>query len=202
MCCRIQKLIMVGILTNGSLNVSWYRSKLHSLLSVFCVFNLYILSLSMQGACAIEVHFVWRIMHAEQVLLCFVYINVCGDSSDNTMKPYTTVITQAHSERVWKSHGRNTHTMCFWVHTYHFIAAYITPTLRHLKREHDLYQNINHHSLYVNKFRISPFTMRTSTRAGNATFPELINHTHWVIWQSTPNTGWGAAIPRAQTHTI
>lgn len=58
------------------------------------------------------------------------------------------------------------------------MAAYITPTLRHLKREHDLYQNINHHSLYVNKFTISPFTMRTSTRAGNATFPELINHTH------------------------
>lgn len=81
--------------------------------------------------------------------------------------------------------------MCFWVHAYHFIAVYITPTLRHPKREHDLYQNINHHSLYVNKFRISPFTMRTSTRAGNATFPELINHTHWVIWQSTPNTGWG-----------
>lgn len=50
------------------------------------------------------------------------------------------------------------------------------PPQRHLKREHDLYQNINHHSLYVNKFRISPFTMRTSTRAGNATFPELINH--------------------------
>ena len=70
------------------------------------------------------------------------------------------------------------------------------------EREHDLYQNINHHSLYVNTFRISPFTMRTSTRAGNATFPELINHTLWVIWQSTPNTGWGAAIPRAQTRHL
>lgn len=92
--------------------------------------------------------------------------------------------------------------MCFWVHTYHFITASITPTLRHVKREHDLYQNINHHSLYVNKFRISPFTMRTSMRAGNATFPELINHTQWVIWQSTPNTGWGAAIPRAQTRHL
>lgn len=83
-----------------------------------------------------------------------------------------------------------------------FYCCIYHPTLRHLKREHDLYQNINHHSLYVNKFRISPFTMRTSTRAGNATFPALINHTHWVIWQSTPNTGWGAAIPRAQTHHL
>lgn len=54
MCCRMGKLIMVGILTNGSLNVTWYRPKLHSFALSFCVFNLYILSLTMQGTCAIE----------------------------------------------------------------------------------------------------------------------------------------------------
>lgn len=144
-------------------------------------------------------HFVWGIMNAEQVLLCYVYKNVHGDSSDNTTKPSNTVITQrACLKETWTPHSYNV-----LLSTYiSFYCCIYHPTLRHLRGEHDLYQNINHHSLYVNKFRISPFTMRTSTRAGNATFPELINHTHWVIWQSTPNTGWGAAIPRAQTHTI
>lgn len=72
------------------------------LLTVFCVFNLYIFSLTMQGSCAINrtVHFVWRIMHADDVPLCCVYINVHGDSSDNTAKPSNTVFTQAHCECV------------------------------------------------------------------------------------------------------
>lgn len=74
-----------------------------------------------------------------------------------------------------------------------FYCCIYHPTLRHLKREHDLYQNINHHSFYVNKFRISPFTMRTSTRAGNATFRELINHTH---------TESSDKVPLTQTETL
>lgn len=83
------------------------------------------------------------------------------------------------------------------------LLQHLSPPHWDIWKESMIYtKNINHHSLYVNKFRISPFTMRTSMRAGNATFPELINHTHRVIWQSTPNRGWGATIPRAQTHHL
>lgn len=155
----------------------------------------------MQGTCAIEgtACIVFRIMNAEQVLYGNVYKNVHGDVSNDTHNPSIAVITQGKClKESWTQHLYNV-LLSIYIGFYYCIHH---PILRHLKREYDLYQNINHHSLYVNKFRISPFTMQTSTRAGNATFPELINHTHWVIWQSTPNTGWGDTIPRAQTHTI
>lgn len=142
---------------------------------------------------------VQRIMNAEQVLYRSVYKNVHGDVSKNTYKPSMAVIMQG--KRLKESWTQHLYNVLLSIYIWFYCCIY-HPILRHLKREYDLYQNINHHSLYVNKFRISPFTMQTSMRAGNATFPELINHTHWVIWQSTPNTGWGDAIPRAQTHTI
>lgn len=199
---------MVGILMNGSLNLSWYQSKLHSFAVRFfffffnvCVFNSHVHLWTKQGTCAIEgtACIVLRIINAEQVLYGSVYKNVHGDVSNNTYNPSIAVITQGKClKESWTRHMYNG-LLSIYIWFYCCIHHLI---LRHLKREYDLYQNINHHSLYVNKFRISPFTMQTSTRAGNATFPELINHTHWVIWQSTPNTGWGAAIPRAQTHTI
>lgn len=114
-------------------------------------------------------------MHAEELLLCYVYIKVHGDSADNATIPSNVWLTVNVSKRVIDS----TLIQCAFEYIHIILLLHISPpTLRHLKRELDLYENINHHSLYVNKFRISPFTMRTSTRAGNATFPELINHTH------------------------
>jgi hypothetical protein len=105
-----------------------------------------------------------------------------------------------YTDTQWTCLKQQTLTQCGFEYVHIFLLAHISPRAETSKRERDLYQNINHHSLYVNKFRISPFTMRTSTHAGNATFPELINHTDWVIWQSTQTQA--EPVPRAQTHTI
>lgn len=135
MCCRMGKLIMVGILTNGSLNVTWYRPKLHSFALSFCVFNLYILSLTMQGTCAIEGNTSLCVEDNEcrtsAVMLCVLkkrkkkgprrWLRGRDEKlGDGVATRRTRPQRVAEIQRLVP--------MCFWVHTYHFIAAYITPT--------------------------------------------------------------------------
>lgn len=141
MCCRIQKLIMVGILTNGSLNASWYRSKLHSFCSHFLwFFNSYILPLNMQGSPAVKrtLHFAWRVMHAEDVLFRRADINVQGDRSDNTVKPFYTVITQ-HTVNVSKRVMDSTLLQCAFEYIHIILSLYISPPYWDIGKESMIY---------------------------------------------------------------
>lgn len=77
--------------------------------SVFCVFNLYILLLTMQGACAMQDSVQWRMMHKEEVPLCYVY--KCPIEIVWTTPPNLPTL-DTHDECV-KKKSQTLHSMCF-----------------------------------------------------------------------------------------
>lgn len=99
------------------------------LLSVFCVFNLYILSLTMQGSCAIKgtVHFVWRIMHADDVPLCCVYIKMSMEIVQTTLRNLPVLFSHRHTVNVSKRVMDSTLIQCAFEYIHIILLLHISP---------------------------------------------------------------------------
>lgn len=165
----------------------------------------YVSSSSMQVPCITEdTHFAWSFFFNGCWIwpLCFV----SGDGGSLTiLAPWLQRSQHVLTRGLEKPPPRYQPYMnraFFYCHIHQPHSDPQPPTLHNKKKgECDLQENINHHSLYVNKFRLSPFTMHPSVCGANATFQGTINQKQLSHLTKYPNSS-PEPVPQAQTHDL